>query len=211
MSVSVAEEDVQFQTAKNSELTFTVRGKHLSSAYKPSVEARQWVQSQAPRWEGRRGVIVFGMGCGYHIACLKKNFTGQVVVLEKFEAVIQAALRVHPLDLDEQMVIHDNSPEETARAALKEAVRSDYAVIEHAPSVSLDPAFYREMKNFFLGRTRPGLEWLMSCRGFSHFQGWNSVKDDLLTIKDLDDAEFVNPPSFSAAWTLSLAVRDLIK
>jgi hypothetical protein len=209
--MSVTDEDVQFQTAKNSELTFTVRGKHLSSAYKPSVEARQWVQSHAPRWEGRRGVLIFGMGCGYHVACLKKNFSGHVVVLEKFEAVIQAALRVHPLDLHEQMVIRGNAPEDIARAFLQEAVRSDYAVLEHAPSVSLDAAFYRNMKNFFLGRTRPGLEWLMSCRGFSHFRGWNSMKEGLLTIKDLDDAAFDKPSSFSTAWALSLAARDLVK
>src|SRR6516162_293586 len=102
---------IEFSMAKNSELTFTVDGRHLCSSINPSKEAKSWVVHHEKYWKNCETVIVVGLGCGYHVRALQIAGCPHVIAVEPSKGVISAALRVHPLDLQESNLVHLDSPE----------------------------------------------------------------------------------------------------
>lgn len=158
--------DIHFETARNSELIFTLRGRHLCSSIHPTKEAQQWIAHHHSLWHECRSIIVLGLGCGYHVRALKMSPDAKVLVLEPSRDVIQAALRVHPLDLSEAELFHWTSVNDiTVVPALVEATKQSYAVLLHEPSAFSNPDLYTETKEFLLGRKEQGLRWLFHNRG----------------------------------------------
>ena len=182
--------EVHFETAKNSELIFTVSGRHLCSSVHPTKEAQQWISYHQALWQNCRTIVVLGLGCGYHVRALKNATDADVVVLEASREVIQAALRVHPLDLRESEIVHWSSVEVLkASKALIAATKSSYAVLIHEPSAFGNPELYSQTKEFLLGRKSDGLRWLFENRGLP---APVFIESEELNIKALDSV-WVSP------------------
>jgi hypothetical protein len=160
--------DIHFGFAKNSELTFTVDGRHLCSSHNPTREAQSWVIDHRAELENCEGVIVLGVGCGYHIRALMTTLQIQVVVVEAHRSIAEASLRAHPLDLSEANVVvaADLTTVRESRV-LKTLTTKSYAVIGFEPSFAQSPEFYRAARTFMLGRSVEGLAWLFGNRGMS--------------------------------------------
>jgi|GEM_PF-4752159 len=175
--------DVHFETARNSELIFTYQQRHLCSSIHPTREAQQWASYHQAKWRECRSIIVLGLGCGYHVRALKMATDARIVVLEPSREVIQAALRVHPLDLSESELLHWNSVESvTAFSALAEATKNSYAVLVHEPSAFANPSLYLETKEFLLGRKENGLRWLFQNRGVE----MPAIEESEMNLKTLE-------------------------
>jgi hypothetical protein len=159
---------IHFSTARNSELIFTTGDRHLCSSIHPTREAQQWIAHHQAKWRDCRSILVVGLGCGYHVRALKMAAGPEtcVLALEPSREVIQAALRVHPLDLSETDLVQWSSIEDIKKSSvLTEATLRSYAVLLHEPSAFANPAQYQEAKDFLLGRQEEGLRWLFANRG----------------------------------------------
>ena len=179
--------DVQFGFAKNSELIFTLKGRHLCSSINPTREAHQWASVHQESWKDCDAIIVLGIGCGYHVRALQGISQAQVVAIDPNQEVVAAALRVHPLDLKETEALALDSTSKFEKCLpLEQATRKSYAVLVHEPSAASHPELFTELKDFLLGRRAEGLQWLFRNRGLaaprlSDFEG-----DTGVSLKTLD-------------------------
>jgi hypothetical protein len=175
--------DVHFLFAKNSELIFTVDGRHLCSSVNPTKEAQQWTTNHQDHWKDCGAVIVLGLGCGYHVRALRTATHLEVVAVETDPAVISAALRVHPLDLKEsEIVSFAEESDLTQSDALIRATRKSYAVVLHDASIFTKRSQMLAVRRFLLGRQKDGLEWLFKNRNLpftGHTQNFSAASPDL--------------------------------
>lgn len=177
--------EIHFETAKNSELIFTVNGRHLCSSVHPTKEARQWIAHHESLWRDCRGVIILGLGCGYHVRAMKMAAPAtRIFVLEPSQEIVQAALRIHPFDLNPSDIATWNAIGDLrTNRPLMDITKNSYAVLIHEPSAFQQGALYSDAKQFLLGRNLAGLQWLFQNREFSIP---DLVEQGPVTIKTLD-------------------------
>lgn len=157
--------EIHFATAKNSELIFTSDGRHLCSSVRPTKEAQNWFNHHQGLYQNCRSVFVLGLGCGYHVRALRMSGEFNVIVLENSHDIVQAALKVHPLDLRESDIVVWNDIADIVNVkSVQAATQNSYAVLIHEPSAFSNPALYSTTKEFLLGRTKNGLQWLFQNR-----------------------------------------------
>jgi len=187
--------EVHFETAKNSELIFTLAGRHLCSSVQPSREAQQWISYHQSLWENCQTVIVLGLGCGYHVRALKMATDANILVLDSSRAVIEAALRVHPLDFrDSDIIFWDSVQNLSFSKPLIAATKNAYAVLIHEPSAFENPDLFLTTKAFLLGRKAEGLRWLFQNRG--------------LPIPEFIDGTEINMTTLDGVWHRQLAGNE---
>ncbi len=142
--------DLFFSMAKNSELIFTRKGKHLCSCVHPTREAHQWVSHHQSRWNNSESVIVLGLGCGYHVRALKAAASAAIYVLEPDPEVIKGALRIHPLDLQESQIFKLDAPDSARNfPALAAATGRSYCLLLHEPSAFAHASLFFPRRNAF--------------------------------------------------------------
>jgi hypothetical protein len=202
--------EVQFEFAKNSELIFTMNGRHLCSSFNPTREAHQWATFHQPQWKDCEAIVVLGVGCGYHIRALQSLSKAQVVALDSNPSIVAAALRVHPLDLKDSDTIAVEEVSSSILPALEQATRKPYSVLIHEPSAFARPEWFSSTKDFLLGRNPKGLQWLFKTRGLSaprlsDFEGECGVS--LKTLDTLWTRQVLGQENLSP---LMQALRELI-
>lgn len=199
--------DVYFETARNSELIFTYQRRHLCSSIQPTREAQAWIAHHQKQWRDCRTIIVLGLGCGYHVRALKMATDARVLVLEPSREVIQAALRVHPLDLNESDLFHLPTTEAVAGILpIAEATKNSYCVLVHEPSAFAHPSLYLETKEFLLGRKASGLRWLFQNRGVE-MPAIDETEMNLKTVAPILDRQLAGELPLQPALQ---ALRELI-
>lgn len=193
--------EIRFELAKNSEMIFTVDGRHLCSAVDPSHEAKQWVSNHKTRISGAETILIVGVGCGYHIREMKKIVhPRRLIGIDAEQSILDATMRAHSLDLYQDDLILF-AP---AHPVLAESVRQPFSVLLHEPSGFANPKL-NEIRNFILGRTITGLPWLFRNRGWSAPRPQCPV-NRLLSLKNLDD--YLQTESTAQPWLRAL--RELI-
>lgn len=203
--------EIHFLMARNSELVFTLDGRHLSSAINPTREAHQWVSHHQSQWKDRESVIVLGLGCGYHVRALKAATAAQVLVLEPDLGVIKSALRVHPFDLQESQIFRLEDASSLRRhPALQEATKRSYCVLTHEPSAFLYRELFGTAKQFLLGRQREGLIWLFKNRGFQLPADFDIAANSDVSLKTLDSLWTQQLEGRADLVPLMQALRELI-
>jgi hypothetical protein len=201
--------EIEFLVAKNSELVFKVAGRHLASAFNPTKEAHGWINHHQEIWRDCETIIVLGVGCGYHLRALKSASGAKILALDRDKKIIQAALRIHPLELSEsEVAVLAPLTEISAHPAFIQATRGSYAVLVHEASAFVRPELYQSAKDFLLGRTAEGLRWVLQNRGQK--VGDLPVQADLYSLKNLDFILKKQIEGELPLWPLAHAVRELI-
>lgn len=145
--------DIEFFTARSGALSARAKlpgGRLLllHSAYDPVREAKNLVASTP--LEKAKVVILLGMGLGYHLReIIKKAPPGaKVLVVEKHPDLIRQA-EAKLKDLPRTRVFVATAEEQIKQFVFshrEELSDRNVAIIEHPPSLRLDPAFYGTMR-----------------------------------------------------------------
>jgi len=122
----------------------TNREVRIHSAYDPIKEAERAVQSFSP---GRASlVIVSGLGLGYHVELLKKNFRDKkFLVFEFSNEVIALCKRHNPECLKDIELVNSIGELNLFFDNINIAHLTGVSVYVHRPSYQLNPDFYDEM------------------------------------------------------------------
>lgn len=178
--------EISFFPAKNSELIFTVNDLALCSGYNPTLDAEQWVERNANFWAGVHTIFVLGVGCGYHLTVLARRSRSNVIGLDISKNIIAAALKIHPLDLQESKLLHFSSLDDLEHATIvKKSVQTRYTTLIYEPSVFSNPELFSQAKRFLNGRSKRGLLWLLRQRNLASLDFLDTA-DVSMSIKSLD-------------------------
>lgn len=127
----------------------------LHSAYDPVKEARQWVANHIENIQNKQRIIIYGMGCGYHVAALLKATEGSDFKIEVWEfntaffEFIKAENIFDDLLLDSRVSVYvSHGKQEILAKILQFKPESDY-IIMHQASVKLIPAWLKDIKECF--------------------------------------------------------------
>ncbi len=113
-------------------------GVTLHSLYDPCSEAAAWVEHHRSELDGAPPVCILGFGLGYHVAQLCRTTAAEVTVFEPRLDILRAAFE--HLDLTtvlrrSRIVVGEEVPE----------VAKGFVVLEHKPSVNLEPVYFRHV------------------------------------------------------------------
>lgn len=121
-------------------ISASVRGISLHSRYKPEEEAELWVKRHKDKLKNVSVVYVLGFGCGYHVERLMKATDAEIVVFEPSVGLLKEVMRKRDIrDLLKRVMIVDSFHADLPRKG--------FAVLEHSPSVRLNPSFYRKVRD----------------------------------------------------------------
>ncbi len=121
----------------------------LNSLYDPVGEAEEMVSGLDLAQAGV--VFVLGCGLGYHLKAVLKRCpeTSPVVVIDRNPDLMKMALAVHPEINSKRTVAFTSDPDSiewiVRNLALLFFHRKGVRVVEHQPSLSVDPEFYADV------------------------------------------------------------------
>jgi spore maturation protein CgeB len=130
---------IEVTEAGSGALTIRVNGRLLHSAYDPEAEAAAWAEHSLKEVRKAERVYILGFGLGYHIKALMRRVKGRIVVVEPNIGILAAAFR----NVDLSMLLGGM---EIVTGISSRIDGSRMCVLEHVPSVNLDPAFFRKAK-----------------------------------------------------------------
>ncbi len=128
--------------SKEGSPTLLWEGASLHSRYNPVTEGIRWAEevvSQTP--EGSRGMLVLGLGLGYHVEALLARTTLPVIVFEASPDILRASFRLIPWSRWSGRLRFATDP-----GALRGQVDGLFVAI-HVPSEKVRPDAYRSVKN----------------------------------------------------------------
>lgn len=148
-----------FKSAKSGHMTCQVTiGEQkvlLHSAYDPVKEARQLVANHIANIQSKHRVIVYGIGCGYHVAELLKATEESNIKVEvwEFNTVLYDFIKVgniaNSLLNDNRVSIYvSDNKKEILEKLLQFNSECDY-IIMHQASVKLMPSCLKDIKETF--------------------------------------------------------------
>jgi hypothetical protein len=127
----------------------------LHSAYDPVKEARQLVANHIDKISIKERIIIYGLGCGHHIAELVNVTKGSKIKIEVWEfntalyEFIKAENIVDNVLMDSRVSIYvSHNKKEIVEKALHFNLETDY-IIMHQASVKLIPEWLKDIKESF--------------------------------------------------------------
>jgi len=132
---------LEIQQAASGEVTLVVDGKLLHSKYDPVAEAETWAEYNLKEAESAVTVYILGFGLGYHVDALRRKIRGRtkIVVVEPAVEILAAAFRT--IDLSRLL----GRIEIVTGIDFRISGRG-LSVLEHFPSVSLNPELFGKVK-----------------------------------------------------------------
>ena len=145
--------------AKSGDRILLIDGRYLCSKVDPVTEARRWADRQRAQVSENSGIVVLGLGAGYHVAALCRMFPNKkVVVFERNERCRKFAERLFPMEFFDLPVLSSAEPEVLlAEKGVQRILNGRFCVLEHKPSMALTQNWYQELRATLLGRTIGGL------------------------------------------------------
>jgi hypothetical protein len=190
-------------------------GRYVCSSIDPAKEANDWVHKLSRRLKDMKTVIVLGVGCGYHLVQLRKSVPGATILALDFNReLIEFSEATHSTDWAGIRNVCLSDFENVAECSeICNAIKESYAVVKFAPVTLHDPASYREVEVFLLGRSWSGFQFITRER--NRFSGLfqNTVhalpvdSNSLLSIKSL--CERLSPNECRESMLLR-ALRELV-
>lgn len=198
-------------------------GLSLTSLKYPEKDASKWLTQIESQIKDYSHVIVLGLGCGYHIFELIKNFPNKnIFVVETCSELVDFCEQNFSLEMSQFSLIQtSNINEFVGSARLQKALSKPYAVVEHRPSMQTQPSLYSEMQAVLLGRERGIFREHLKLRAQRSgllddkkmLQGlMDESKDhnELLSIKDIENW-LLESQRWSKAGSLVQVLRELLK
>jgi hypothetical protein len=204
---------IETVSAQNGSQVIRYDGRLLSSAVDPLHEARDWVSRRKTLLANVKSVFVLGAGSGYHVSELFIQTDAKIFVIERSQELISAVQQIQAFASPR---VHFICVEKSAALRTLENVRTaiaeSFLVLQHAPSLTVQPDFYRECKNQLLGRDWGSLNWQWQLKGFAPLDAQPKIHagDKALSIYDLDQTELVQD-SAERERMLVKALRELVK
>ncbi|MCC6278622.1 MAG: hypothetical protein IT289_11970 [Oligoflexia bacterium] len=125
----------------------------LHSLVDPVKEAIQMVDAAMPRLMGARTVIVLGLGGGFHLDEIKRQITGNIVVIEARQELADEVLAKDPRRIDKDHVLVAPSTEDLLESSvLLEAMAQKFAIFKHAPSIRIASSYYSKINSLLTDR-----------------------------------------------------------
>ena len=122
----------------------------LHSRYDPVKEGERWVEealSSLP--ESSPGVLLLGLGLGYHLYALLERSSVPVHVFEPIPDILRASFRLFPWYRFKDRLRFVSEPSEIRK------VPGGATVFSHAPSEKLRPDLYRSIRKLYEGGESP--------------------------------------------------------
>ncbi len=179
--------------AKSGQSIVKYSGRYICSSVNPQSEAAEWVEKRTAQVAGMNSVIVVGVGCGYHIAALRRRFTSlNIVAVDTDQELIDFTRDQLNLEtVDVKFVKFDSTETLTSDANVQAALGGSYIVLRFAPSTCYSAEEFNLIECTLLARNRQGFDAVLACRkriGELVRAGNGSIVTDskyLISIKNL--------------------------
>jgi hypothetical protein len=182
----------------------------------PEKEARQWVEGSSEAIQVAQVVMVLGLGCGYHVVQLARQYPQKkVVVIEANAVLVRQVQELHGLDLAPVEILVAEDVESLAKLSrFKKSLTKIFLLLEHKASLKYRPDFYQEARDLILGRNRVGLQYHLRLRdemdAVFEWKKLMNISSQILSIKDLNRALKPDLKDGSVAQILS-CLQEFVK
>lgn len=207
---------LEWQTSGNSnEFWLPIwNGKLMHSRRNPAREATLWVNGHRQQIEGSHTCFIFGLAGGFHIQELHNQFPElEIVVIEHFESFVNlASPLVRELLPNIKLRLKKDPYDLMKDTFIENCLKKTFSILEHAPSVSLSPDYYRNVRSAFCGRDWKSFNFHVKARGQSWMNQLNFAKREqgLISIKNIT-AEIEGQDEISPDMMKWLCLGELVK
>lgn len=210
--------EVETINSQSGHLILKWNGRNLSSERDPIKEAQSWVHLQSELIAGAPTIIVLGLGSGFHLAQLRREWPEcQIIAIESRQSIAETIWESTSSDLSEiDVVVANDMDALMSHALIRQAVKHRYALLMHPSCYITDKEFYREAKKFLLARDLKSLRFFIEQRAeLKHVFDFealvaDSKKKEILSIKDLP-LQKLSVGKISASHFAFFALMELIK
>ncbi len=152
--------------AKDGQTILKLNGRQICTSLNPLREARDWVKKNSRRFAEMKTVIVIGVGCGFHLAEIRRRFENtKIVALDFNQELIDFSAETHGLDLVGAELIKVGSVTEVAKnSTIRAAIAGSYAVVRFMPCTNQQLEQYNELECTMLGRNILGFKMVVGAR-----------------------------------------------
>jgi len=200
---------------RSGHITFRFNGMTLSSTVDPVQEANGWVEHNELLIKSAPHIIILGVGSGHHIVQLKKAYPQKkIIVIEAHKDLVAAVLREQSIDLADVDMLCEKDPHLLTKSSRLQNVLSKlFRIVEHKPSVGVNPEFYSEVKEILIGRDVYNFDFHLQLRPqlLTIFQKEKMICDaqDKIQIKKMERALQWDGDN-THAYMLIKALRELV-
>jgi hypothetical protein len=128
-------------------------GNLLASRVDPVREAKQWVERLRPSMHGLSSAFILGVGGGFHVAELAREFPRVHIVAIDFVKELIENLQTNSGGLANVCPVYLENPNEIfSRAAIVDALRASFIVAKHPASSRCFQNQIRDLERNLLGR-----------------------------------------------------------
>lgn len=141
---------IEIITTKEENFTLCVDSKFLHSKYYPVKEAEKFIDNNKEIWENKKNIVIYGLGCGYHIISLLSQVDDicDVYVFDIDEEVIKFVKELGLLEeIENDKRIKLFLGQDNFCNKLEEKLRLVQDVLIYKPSVNTIPEEYSQVKN----------------------------------------------------------------
>lgn len=202
-------------TTRSGLITFRYNGVTLSSTFDPLQEAIGWVAQHEAQIKSAPHLIVLGVGSGHHIVQLKKAHPQKkIIVIEAHKELLAAVQKEQLMDFADIDTLSEKNPQALCKSSrLQNVLTKLYRILEHKPSLTVNPEYYKEVTEILLGRDIYNFNYHLQLRPElgSSFQKEKLVHDvqDKIQIKKMEKALQWDGDN-SRPYMLVKALRELV-
>ena len=153
-------------SSKSGHTVFKWSGRLVCTSLDPIREARDWVKKHQRRLTDLSTFVVLGVGCGYHIAELRRRYPqAKILAIDICQEMVKLTQELQSLDTQGVESIVVNSPQALLQNThLMAALGQAYAVVRFHPSTQWSVESYDHIESTLLGRNSEGFQWLLQSR-----------------------------------------------
>lgn len=202
-------------STRSGHITFRLNGMTLSSTIDPVQEAIGWVEHNELLIKSAPHLILLGAGSGHHIVQLKKAYPQKkLIVIEAHKDLTTAVSREQSIDLADVDMLCEKDPHLLTKSSrLQNVLTKLFRIVEHRPSISVNPEYYGEVKEILIGRDVYNFDFHLQLRPqlLSSFQKEKMICDaqDKIQIKKMERALQWDGDN-AHAYMLIKALRELV-
>ncbi len=195
---------------KKKQVALKCNGKFICSSVDPLAEASKWVEKYKSQIIRHKQAVVLGVGCGYHLVALQKQFVGlNIIAIDTNHEFIKFCESEHALDLSNVtfLEIH-NADQLNESRRLGKVLQNRYAILRFVPATQVDEKIYSKMTELLTGRTAEAAVFLSHIRkelsAILKLSSEAVLGNELISIKTL--AGVANADTVDAAALLKIKI-----
>lgn len=208
---------IESLSARDGTPIFKFNRRLLCTSVAPIKEGERWVEQHLRSINSAEGIIVLGLGCGFHVEVLRNNFPQKEIIIIEVEREIINFKRNEKSDFQE-IIEFSTLDNLLANKKVQGIVKKKYIILSFYPVIRVNPQKYKEINEVFLGRSELSLSYLLKLK-----DKWNNVikkddkmrviKDQPYSLKDLMNWTSFNMENKSGAQEVSIIniLSELIK